>query len=568
MSETPVNGQGTSTTYEGHFELREAPFALTANPHYLFESRSLSTTMAAIAEALKRHEAIVIVTGASGTGKTLVCRALASRKDLRTFVALISTPPDSRDDLLRHILDEFGVLSSDNRGAAAAQHFELVRTLRQFLAGLDKVKARALIVVDDAHRWPAEMLDEARWLSNFETDSRKLLQVMLVGEPHLEEMLARPDLEPLRQRATRRQELLALQPEEVGPYIERRLRVARGTDGGPSALFTVDAVDSVAAISRGVPRVVNLLCDRALELAFTRRRAQVDRWEVVEAARALRYEAPSELLLKRRPSIAVATATFAAAALAGFIVWRARPQPPTPSRTEPPTLSRTTPPPEQRPAAPVSGQRAIAPAPAVVPDKPHVPVVTPADAKSPSSGTYNVLASSFRSLSRAEELAKQIAALTLDARVRSTTAGWHQVVVGPYQSREEAMAARERLKAVYVDGAEIVSTSPGLPPVASGKTDQPAGTIKPVPPESRARRELPAPAMVIQRATALSRKPDVRGLVNLRAEVESRPASDPAAQLDRDTMLKEIDTLLEDARRRQLEIDAEAYRRGQSPPPR
>jgi general secretion pathway protein A len=555
MSASPANGQERSTTYEGHFELREAPFALTPNPRFLFESQSISAAMAAMAEALKRHEPLVIVTGAPGTGKSLVCQALATRKDPRTFVALISAAPDSRDDLLRVILDEFGVLSSDSRGAAAARRFELVRTLQQFLAGLDAVKARALIVVDDAHRWGAETLDEARWLSNFETDSRNLLQVVLVGEPQLDEMLGRPDLEPLRQRATRRQELVALQPGEVAPYIERRLSVARGTERSASALFTVEAAETVAAISKGVPRVVNVLCDRALELACAHQRAQVDRWEVIEAARALRYETPDEGLLRPRRPVAV-VATFAAAALAALGIWWARPQPMPPSRTAPP--------PEQKPAATASSQQTASPASAAVPATPEAPVVPRADAKSPPPGAYNVLASSFRSLSRAEELAKQIGALPLDARVRSTAAGWHQVVVGPYQSREEAVAARDRLKAVYVDGAEIVPASPGLRPPPSVAPEQ-AASGAPAPPQSSVKQELPAPSALIQRATALSRKPDVRGLVNLRAEVESRPAGEPAAQLEQDKLLEQIDELLEVARRRQLEIDAEAYRRGQSP---
>jgi sporulation related protein len=311
--------------------------------------------------------------------------------------------------------------------------------------------------------------------------------------------------------------------------------------------------------------VVNVLCDRALELACGRERGQVDRWEVVEAARALRYEMPDERLLQHRRPAAVAAATFAAAALAGLIIWWVRPLPAAPSRTAPP--------PEQRPAAAVSSQQTTSPAPPVLSGTPDARAVPAADAQSPPPGAYNVLASSFRALSRAEELAKQIAALPLEARIRSTAAGWHQVVVGPYQSRDEAAAARERLKAVYVDGAEIVPISPGLPPPAretsaSAKPELPASSAKPELPASSAKPELSRRNTLIQRATALSRKPDVRGLVNLRAEVESRPASEPAAQLERETILKEIDTLLEAARRRQLEIDAEAYRRGQSPPQR
>jgi len=122
--------------YEPDFGLLESPFTLTPNPRYLFESRSHSTALEQVAHALPRHEALIVITGAVGTGKTMLCHIVAQRRDARTFVAIISTPPASGDDLLRQVLDEFGVLAHDSRVIAEAGRFELVRTLQQFLASL------------------------------------------------------------------------------------------------------------------------------------------------------------------------------------------------------------------------------------------------------------------------------------------------------------------------------------------------------------------------------------------------------------------------------------------------
>ena len=212
------------TGYERHFDLREAPFALTANPRFVFESRSLSSAIEEITQALGRHEPLVVVTGRAGTGKTLVCRTLADLRDPHTFVAVLATAPASRDDLLRQLLDQFGLLSLDSSGAAAASRFEIVRTLEQFLASLGNLKARAVIVVDEAHRLSSEVLDELRWLSNFETDERKLLQIVLLGEPSLDEIIERPELGALRQRVTRRHTLGTLSSDEVAPAIRERTR--------------------------------------------------------------------------------------------------------------------------------------------------------------------------------------------------------------------------------------------------------------------------------------------------------------------------------------------------------
>jgi general secretion pathway protein A len=559
-SRTSGKRSGEPAGYEGHFDLREPPFALTANPRYVFESRSLSSAVQEITRALERHEPVTVITGAAGTGKTLMCRTLANMRDPHTFVAVVSAAPASRDDLLRQLLDQFGLLSADSSGAAAASRFELVRTLEQFLASLAKVSARAVIVVDEAQRLSSDVLDELRWLSNFETDERKLLQIVLLGEPLLDEMIERPEFNALRQRITRRHALGALMPDEVAPYIERRVRIARGGRDAP-ALFTRGAAETVAEIADGIPRVVNVLCDRALSLAHQQNRSRVDRTEMIAAARDLHYDVSTPDTSRRRLSIAAAA--VAAFAIGGTAVWWA--------------VSRTPAPPQAGAATPAVAKDAqpAQPQPATAPANPQSSAAVDQRSQPDSTGStgstgqpFDVLASSFRSPARAEALVQQAAALGLPARVRAS-AEWHQVVVGPYATRDEADKAREALKQLFIPDAEIVSSvqSPSAPP-----QPPPASAVSQSPPPPPTQRPQPlaaaTPEEILRRATAMSQAPDVKGLMNLRRQVESRPSADPAADTERAAMLQQIDTLLDEARKRQLELDSQSYQGTQPAAPR
>jgi hypothetical protein len=374
------------------------------------------------------------------------------------------------------------------------------------------------------------------------------MHVVLLGEPLFSEMLETPQLDTLRRQAARRHTLGVLAPEEVASYVEKRLRAAREASGDASSLFTDGAIDAVATVARGVPGAVNSVCGRALQLAFEQNRTRVDRKEVLAAARALGFDIPvPDAPRSRPPLVAAAAALFVLGAVA--IWWSvsrvSRPEPGAAPPGAPTAANEQAQPPVQSgvaggPAGPLSPQTPAAPANRQSNGPIGVPEVT--------GQPYDVLASSFRSLARAETMARDAAALGLPARIRSS-AEWHQVVVGPYATRDEAAKARETLKKLSIPNAEIVSA---LPP-AQGRE----ASFRTAPPDE-----------VIRRATTLAQTPDVKGLLSLRQQVETRPAADGAADNERAAMLKQIDTLLENARRRQLDLDSQFYQAGPPSAPR
>ena len=453
-------GDVVPNAYEPDFGLLESPFTLTPNPRYLFESRSHATALEQVAHALPRHEPLIVITGAVGTGKTMLCHIIAQRRDARTFVAMISTPPASGDDLLRQVLDEFGVLPRDSRLVAEASRFELVRTLQQFLASLVPLKAQAVIVIDEAHRLSIEVFDQLRMLSNLETDTRKLLQIILVGEPELNGVLEQPELRPLRQRVTRRHELRPLMPAEVRGYIERRLWVAHQSDEPSWCVpFTVSAMDAIGALSDGVPRVVNVLCDRALERAHQLGLARVDVKAALSAARTLQFPVPFALRVREQRRYLAAAAALVVVGVIAFWAARTHVVPwPTTTRTQSAPANNASPPPTAPAPAPAATPVTTVPTPeAAVPTANTSP--TPASA----SERFVVLVSSFRTAARAASAAEEVSRLDLPAFTRATTSGWQQVVVGPYATREQAVDARDRLIAAHLTDARVVSDAPQPP---------------------------------------------------------------------------------------------------------
>jgi general secretion pathway protein A len=313
---------GGSGSYEERYGFRESPFTLTVNPRFVFDSQAYSGTLDTITRALHRHEPLLVITGAPGSGKTLVCRTVMSWRDERTLVAAVLSPPASGHDLLRLLLDQFGVLPLDSRQSAEANYFDLSRTLGNVLGSLGWFGARAVILVDDAHRLPKGVFEVLRSLMNFETDTQKLLQIVLLGEPRLGGVLSDPDFTQLDQRITRRYVLGPLLPEEVAGYIERRLTVAQGEGGAVSAVFSQAALGAIARLSQRVPRVINLLCDRSLEIAHALERSPVSLAIVIEAARSLDLPVPSTLRLKRHRGKLAAAVVLLSVSAAGY--WMCR----------------------------------------------------------------------------------------------------------------------------------------------------------------------------------------------------------------------------------------------------
>ena len=250
--------------YEEFYRFGQPPFTLAPDPRFLYRSESHEEAINLLLQSLRRKEGFIVLTGDIGTGKTTVCRALLQQLDLNTFTSLILNPFLSAEELLREILLDFGVVSRDavrsGRLARASKH-ELVSTLHEFLLSLIAIHGSGVLIIDEAQHLSPEVLEQIRVISNLETNESKLLQIVLVGQLNLLDLLADPQMRQLDQRVSLRVMLKPLTREEVEKYIVHRLRVAKGAD---AVHFEPDAIETVHAISKGIPRVINLLCDRAL----------------------------------------------------------------------------------------------------------------------------------------------------------------------------------------------------------------------------------------------------------------------------------------------------------------
>jgi type II secretory pathway predicted ATPase ExeA/cell division protein FtsN len=293
--------------YERFFGLNETPFSLAPNPRFLFASDSHAAALAQVAYALERREPLVVITGEIGTGKTLLCRTVPQRLERKTFVSVINDPLLERDDLLRQLLRDFGVISKDPTRLTQASRHELIHTLQAFLASLVPIQAHAVVIIDEAQHLQPDVLEQIRLLSNIDDERGTLLQIILVGQTDLEPLLSRPELRQFQQRVSRRFQLKPLNANEVQQYIEHRLALARGTappsqtaavrepepatgtreESKPGVEFTPDAIQAVSKLSGGLPRVINLVCDRSLETAYVFRLRTIDSPVINTAARAL-----------------------------------------------------------------------------------------------------------------------------------------------------------------------------------------------------------------------------------------------------------------------------------------
>jgi general secretion pathway protein A len=264
-----------SLTYEPAFGLREKPFSLSSDPRFFFTRSAHGAAFNTLAAGIRRREGILVLTGEVGTGKTTLCRAVLQSLDQKTFAAFVADPFLSREDLLKTLLVDFGVVSVDEirrgvlRGATRA---DLCYPLYDFLASLQPLKAFAVVMIDEAQNLTPELLEEVRILSDLES-RQKLLEVFLIGQPELETRLAAPSMRQLAQRVAIRCDLPSLPLPDVGAYVAHRLAVA-GNDG--RVRFTESAIELVHSATAGIPRVINLVCDRALMRASRMQTTRVD----------------------------------------------------------------------------------------------------------------------------------------------------------------------------------------------------------------------------------------------------------------------------------------------------
>jgi general secretion pathway protein A len=331
-------GRDDFEMYEEFYGFTEKPFSLTPDPKYLYKSESHASAFELMQYAIRRREGFVVITGEIGTGKTTLCRALLDQLDRRTFTALLLNPFIAEEDLLRLILQDFGVVSREEirRGRLAGiTKQELIDTLNDFLLSLQPIGARALLIVDEAQNLPMQVLEQIRLLSNLETDKEKLLQVVLVGQTNLQGVLKTAELRQLDQRISIRYELRPLTREETSAYVVHRLMIA---GGAASIRFSERALFRVHTITGGIPRLINLLCDRVLLAAFSSRLTRIERQLVDEAARTLKLEVPRTVVpewLQRHGSaigagVAAVALTAAAVLYGAGYFHRADVEPPSP----------------------------------------------------------------------------------------------------------------------------------------------------------------------------------------------------------------------------------------------
>jgi general secretion pathway protein A len=260
-----------SLTYEPYYGLQEKPFSLAADPRFLFRSPEHAPAFERLLNGIRRREGLITLTGEIGTGKTTLIRSVLQNLDRRTFTAFVPDPFVSREDLLKMLLVDFGVVSIADlkRGMLhGASRPDLSYPLYEFLDSLVGLQAFAVLIIDEAQNLPLTLLEEVRILSDLEGRER-LLQVVLVGQPELRDHLKLPEMRQVNQRVSVRCELTPLKRQGVEDYIAHRLKVAG--EGKPDVEFSSDAIDAVYQTSRGTPRLINLICDRALHLGFSAR---------------------------------------------------------------------------------------------------------------------------------------------------------------------------------------------------------------------------------------------------------------------------------------------------------
>lgn len=363
--------------YAPYFGLTQEPFSIAPDPRYLFMSERHREALAHLLYGLGGGGGFVLLTGEIGTGKTTVCRCFLEQMPDNCNVAYIFNPKLTVTELLQAICDEFHIpvpsslrqAQADRGGATVKDYLDPLNAflLREHAAGRNN-----LLIIDEAQNLSAEVLEQLRLLTNLETSERKLLQIVLIGQPELRAVLARPELEQLAQRVIARYHLDALTEQETGQYVRHRLEVAGLARALP---FERKALRRIHQLSRGVPRRINLLCDRSLLGAFAGSEAAVTRPIVDKAALEVfgsRSEGPARHAWGRQAALVGMGLAAGGAIVVAMGRLGAQPEPASMATAQASVPQAAA---SAAPAQPAASAAAVAAAPAPAPAPPSPPVL-------------------------------------------------------------------------------------------------------------------------------------------------------------------------------------------------
>ena len=321
--------------YLEHFGLSEPPFRITPHTDFFFEGAERGTTLEALTYAVLHDEGIVKVSGEVGSGKTMLCRMLMERLPKEVATIYLATPSLASEEILHAIADDLDLKLPERRTLA-------LRALQEHLIGLYGAGRRVVILIDEAHVMPEETLEQVRLLSNLESSRHKLLQIVLFGQPELDETLAKASLRQLRDRITHGFRMRPLATPEVAKYLSFRMRAAgyRGPE-----VFSPRAAGRIARASAGLTRRINILADKALLAAFTENTHAIT--ERHAKAAIADSECANAIRRPRRMAVYVASALVASALLGAAIAWWFAHW----EKTSPPAVAQATVRPAASPAA-------------------------------------------------------------------------------------------------------------------------------------------------------------------------------------------------------------------------
>jgi general secretion pathway protein A len=351
--------------YLDHFNLKERPFSITPDPRFLYMSARHREALAHLLYGLGEGGGFVQLTGEVGTGKTTICRCLLEQVPDDVDIAMVLNPKVTATELLATVCDELGIqYPADCRSIKT-----MVDILNHYLLDAHARGRRTVLIIDEAQNLSADVLEQVRLLTNLETATQKLLQIILIGQPELRDLLARDDMRQLAQRVTARYHLEPISREEADAYIRHRLQIC----GTSRVLFSQSAVDRIQRLSGGIPRLINVLCDRAMLGAYVEGRPVVDSSVVRKAAREVLDEKSGKHVPVRRTGWLLAGAGLVIFLVLGYLYqpWKqvgwikpaavAQQAPPTPASIAMPEEPVSVP-------GPVPDEPAIAPAANVVED--------------------------------------------------------------------------------------------------------------------------------------------------------------------------------------------------------